>query len=187
MTSEIAGFIAAAEEQIEEVQGLVREFGRAGFRWRPAPKRWSVGEHLAHMSQTIRPYLPGIRRETHQAREAGWTSPGPYRYTRFGVWFARAMEPPPRLRVPTLRSLVPPHGLPKQSVLAEFEVVQRDLIEAMESADGVDLGRATIRSPFARLVKLRLGEAFMTILAHNRRHLWLAREVMSHPEFPPSE
>ena len=56
----------------------------------------------------------------------------------------------------------------------------------LESARGLDLGRARMRSPFMKLISMNLAEAFQVIFAHNRRHFWLAREVMQQPGFPAS-
>jgi hypothetical protein len=54
----------------------------------------------------------------------------------------------------------------------------------MDDAWGVDLGKARFSSPFLRVVRLSLGTGLSLLLAHNRRHVWLAREVMDWDGFP---
>jgi hypothetical protein len=48
----------------------------------------------------------------------------------------------------------------------------------------VEAGRVRFRSPFLALLRLSLGTGFAALSAHNRRHIWLAREVMAWPGFP---
>ena len=57
-------------------------------------------------------------------------------------------------------------------------------LSCVESSRGLDLGKARFRSPFSSLVKLSLGTGIELLLAHNRRHVWLMREVMEQPGFP---
>jgi hypothetical protein len=57
----------------------------------------------------------------------------------------------------------------------------------MGDARGIDLGRARFSSPFARVFRLSLGTGFSVLLAHNRRHIWLIREVMAGDLFPVAE
>ena len=55
---------------------------------------------------------------------------------------------------------------------------------SLRAAEGVDLRRASIRSPFMKLLKLPLIQAFEIMFAHTRRHIWLMREVLGSPDFP---
>lgn len=156
----------------------------AQLGWRPTPDRWSIGEHMVHLALAARPYLDAIERSLAEAKAAGWLAPPPYRYGRIGEWFARTMEPPVRTRIRTTKRLVPAQPTARDAVLADFVAVQDQLVRSMESADGVDLGRATMRSPYMRLLKLSIGSAYRVLLAHNRRHLWHVRRVLAEPSMP---
>ena len=53
----------------------------------------------------------------------------------------------------------------------------------MEEARGVDLGRARMSSPFVKILRFSVGAAFGILLSHNRRHIWLIRELMALEDF----
>ena len=184
IVAELQAMLDAAATQVREVGALLDPLDDARLGWRPASDRWSIGEHIVHLVLTNRPYFGVLRASLARARERGWTGAPPYRHSRLGDWFVRSMEPPPRMRMRTLRRLVPPPAKGKDQVLADFAQVQDDLAGLIREANGVDLGRATIRSPFLPLLKLTVAQAFAVILAHNRRHLWHARQVRQNPAFP---
>jgi len=94
------------------------------------------------------------------------------------------MEPPPKRRMPTARGMVPDPDLDGSEVGPKFARIQDDLSQLMDDAWGVDLGKARFSSPFLRVVRLSLGTGLSLLLAHNRRHVWLAREVMDWDGFP---
>jgi len=61
--------------------------------------------------------------------------------------------------------------------LLQFLRVRDQLAERVRQADGLDLKRARVTSPVTRLLRMPLGAYFAFILAHERRHLWQARQV----------
>jgi hypothetical protein len=47
----------------------------------------------------------------------------------------------------------------------------------LRKADGLDLRRARMRSPVLRWLSYSLGTGLVGFLAHERRHVWQARQV----------
>ena len=180
----LAALAAEVERQTAEVAGVVTGLSDQALGWRPSPKRWSVGGHVAHLCLINRPYLAAVEACLRRAKARGLESDGPYRHPRIATWFADEMEPPPRRRMKTFRRLVPGPAVDRRRVLADFDAVQRTLATLIVEARGTDLGRARFSSPFFKLLRVSLGAGFEITLAHNRRHIWLAREVMADPGFP---
>jgi len=71
-------------------------------------------------------------------------------------------------------------------LLPEFFRVRDQLGERVRQADGLDLARVRTISHVNRLLRLPLGAYFQFILAHDRRHLWQARQVRNGPGFGTS-
>jgi hypothetical protein len=180
----IAEKVRAAEGQIQEMERLVEPLSQDQLDWRPNSARWSVGEHLHHLIITNQPYLTRIKRTIEDARTRRLESSGPYKSTWIGSRFAQSLEPPPKRRMRTFRSLQPSPRIAKADLVSKFQATMNDVIEAMKMANGLDLGLASMRSPFFFLLRMNLVEAFQVILAHNRRHFWLAREVMARADYP---
>jgi hypothetical protein len=94
------------------------------------------------------------------------------------------MEPPPKLRIRTMRRVEPAERQDTGTLMAEFEAALGRLRELIVAADGVSLRHARMRSPFARVIRFTLGQTFAVNLAHARRHLWQARQVLKDANFP---
>lgn len=181
-SGDLDALASEARRQTEEVHALLGGLDHAARTWRPAPDRWSVAGHVAHMCLVNGPYVAAMRDCASRARSKGRLADGPYRHPWLASWFARNMEPPPKQRVRTMGSMVPDPDV--ADPVADFAATQDALVSLLEDARGVDLGRARFPSPFFRLLRLSLGTGFHTLLAHNRRHVWLAREVMAAEGFP---
>jgi hypothetical protein len=161
----------------QEVPGLVAHLSDAQFHWSPAPNRWSMAQCFDHLNVTAGAFVPAIDRVMDDARKRGLTGSGPFVYSLFERICLRANEPPPRLRMRAPRVLVPAPDKPMAAVLTEFTEWQERLGERIRLADGLDLRRARGRSPAFPLITWSLGSMFAITLAHERRHLWQARQV----------
>jgi hypothetical protein len=178
-TPEMASALAELERQDRAVDALARTHGeRLGTR--PAPRSWSVAEHLEHLSLLNGPYLRVMKAAAREARERGATGRGPFRDPLVGRLFIWFMEPPPKVRVRTLRAAAPDaSGVDLADALRDFERAQAAFRVLVDEADGLDLGLVRFESPFARWLSLTLDQGIRLLLAHNRRHLWLADEALS--------
>ncbi len=123
--------------------------------------------------------LPAFDRSISQGREKGQLSSGPFRYGWFARLVASSMEPPPkwRMRSPRLIRVAPGPRRRSADVVSEFVRVRDQLSDRIRQADGLDLAHVRLISPINRLLRVPLGTYFTFILAHDRRHLWQARNV----------
>ncbi len=157
------------------------------FNWRPGPTRWSMAECLVHLNASVAHTLPAFDRAIEQGRAQGRTAEGrqPFRYGWFAKWMVRSMEPPPKWRMKTFPIFdVPPartHSLAQ--VLPEFLAVRDQLAERVRRSDGLDLKRVRVVSPVNRLLRMPLGAYLQFVVAHDRRHLWQAKQVRTAPTF----
>ena len=54
---------------------------------------------------------------------------------------------------------------------------REEMIQLLRAADGIDLDKARFTSPFASFLKMPVYSAYNVLLAHARRHIWLAKEI----------
>lgn len=172
------------EAVLADAESLAGGLSDAQLAWRPASSRWSIADCLNHVNVTLSKYLPRIDAMLAQGLAEGLTGRGPFRHPFVGNWFIRMMEPPPRrkLRVPGVFAPLPDQ--PPASLLPEFSRLRRLLLAQVAEADGLDLAAVQTSSPAARYFTLTLGQCFAALAAHDRRHLWQARQVLKHPGFP---
>jgi hypothetical protein len=184
LVPELQGYHRQVEAIQDDASDLMNDVTEAQFNWRPGPDRWSIAECLEHLNITARLYFPVINEKITEALMRGLKSQGPFRHGWFGKFFLRTAEPPAKIRVKTPRRFVPPSDRPMSEVWPEFMTFQERLIELISRANGVDLARIKVQIPATKLIKLSLGQSFGLVAAHERRHLWQARQVKSDPNFP---
>lgn len=187
----------------EELRGSRAEFREAGERakeltsglepsqlwWRPEPDDWSIGECLDHLVRTGEAYLEVLDDAIRDGRRQDLRIDGNYRPSLVGRWLPGFLEPPPGLKVPAPGVIRPRRPDPDGShrgdaPLAAFLELRERYDRRLEAADGLDLGRIRVRSPFVFLLRFDLGSAFRVIAAHERRHLWQAGRVREVEGFP---
>jgi hypothetical protein len=181
---ELAAYGAQFEAAIADAAALAGTLTESQLEWRPAPPRWSVADCLNHLNVTAEKYLPRLEEMIARGVAEGRTGRGPFRHPFAGNWFVRMLEPPPRrrLRVPGVFAPVP--GRPAGSLLPEFRRLRGTILQLLPGADGLDLAALKTSSPAARFFTLTLGQCFGALAAHDRRHLWQARQVVGHADFP---
>lgn len=182
---------AATQAMLDQLDAIKREgasvasgLSDAQFNWRPGPSRWSIGQNLNHLNVGDLMVLPAFDRAIAEGRAAGKTGSGPFRYGWFSRFMIREMEPPPRRRMKTPMKGSAGADHRAGDVVPEFSRVRDELARRVRESDGLDLARIRTISPVNRLIRLPLGAYFAFILAHDRRHLWQARQVRTNPDFP---
>ena len=179
-----APFHADFEAAAADARALFADVGEAAFRWRPSPKAWSMAECLDHLNVVGRKYLKAIDHAMEDGRRKGLLGTGPFRYGLLEGFVVRTMDAPPMFRMKTPRSFVPAASASPAEALDAFVALQRELQERLARADGLDLAKVKVRSPVSRHLKFSLGKSFAAMAAHQRRHLWQARQVKAQPAFP---
>ena len=182
---------AEIQSMLDQIDAIKKEgavtagLSDAQFNWHPGKGRWSIADCLQHLNVGVTTALPAFDRAIAEGRAKGQTASGPFTYGWFSRMVARSMEPPPKFRMRTAAMLrVPPTATYRAGdLILEFSRVRDQLAERVRQADGLDLARVRTISTINRLLRLPLGAYFQFILAHDRRHLWQARQVRSDPRF----
>ena len=167
-----------------EALGLVTGLTSAQFNWRPQPHSWSIAECLLHLNMVGHRSVGTLERILEEAKLQGRTGQGPFRYGLFGKRLLERTEPPPRRRFRAPQSFRPVDDQPVKAVLPTFLHLQGQLTQRLEQANGLDLARIRVPAPGFKLVKVNVLVMLAWIAAHQRRHLWQAKQVREHAEFP---
>jgi hypothetical protein len=173
-------FAALKAEASELVSGLTE----AQFNWRPDPRNWSIAECLLHLNIVADRYVHVLEKTLADARTRGLVGQGPFAHGRLGKWILANTEPAPKRRYKAPRTFRPTDGQPITAVLPTFKHLQDQLALRLEQANGLDLARVKAPALELRPFRFNLQLTFAWIAAHERRHLWQARQVRSHAAFP---
>jgi hypothetical protein len=177
----LLGEIADAEA---DARALTAGLTDAQANWQPGGGTgWSVAQCLDHLAISNRVYTDHFLPVAERAAAAAFTALSP---TAIGRWFVRSLEPPPRQKTRTFKNLVPPSSLPLAEALAHYLASHEPYRRLVGLAALRDPNRVVAANPFIGMVRMRLSTALLVIPAHDRRHLWQARQVLAAPDFPAS-
>jgi hypothetical protein len=168
----------------QDATGLMSGLSDAQFNWQSGPERWSMAGCFDHLNlSAAQLFIPSIDAAIAGARAQGLNSHGPFVYSAFERWCVKTNDAPPRMRFKAPKRVQPGAHKPIDAVRTEFLRWQDELDRRLRNADGLDLRRARHKSPIP-FVKWSLGAFFQLMLAHERRHVWQARQVRQNQAFP---
>lgn len=184
LAPELQGYQRQFEKTKEEARQLASGLSGRAFNWRPSKGQWSISECLLHLTAAGQGYLKAMDQSIEQGRAKGVTGAGPFRHGLLARWAIRITEPPVGRKFQAPRQILPIPDQPVTAVLPTFLHLQDELIRRVQQANGLHLGRVKVTSPWKRILHFSLAATFELVAAHQRRHLWQARQVRSHPNFP---
>lgn len=171
---------------MDEGRQLLEGMSAVQLNWSPAPGRWSVGSCFAHLNETTALYNDRLAPAIAAARERGLLG-DTGKYNFFERFFISSLEPPPKRRFKAPSAVRPEvRDFDPEETLAAFLRTRERTIELLQEGNGLDLARFKVTSPLSRLVKFRAGSVFAILAAHDRRHLWQARQATREAAFPAS-
>lgn len=171
----------------QEAEGLVIGMSAEQLAWTPAAGRWSVAQCYGHLNATNRKMIANIEESVRYGRQANLSSDGPFSYGFLSRMFHRMMEPPVKRKFKAPAAFQAAPGEPWERIQAEWKTAHEKLDELLLQANGLDLARIKTKSPAAGWLKYPLGIAFWIQAAHDKRHLWQARQVVNDARFPKAE
>lgn len=174
---QIAALRREADQATARAKALAASGNDAAFVRRPADGGWSPAECLVHLNLTTKAFLPLIDDALAKAPKAPMDLSRRYRRDVMGWFLTTMMEPPARMKVKTTPPFMPTLSTTPADIVREFEALQAELASRIERANGYDVSRVKVRSPFSEKMSYSLLGGFTAILAHERRHLWQAERA----------
>ncbi|MBZ0100328.1 MAG: DinB family protein [Taibaiella sp.] len=136
----------------------------------PEPGKWSIAQVLEHLNGYNRFYLAAIEKALNNSAKPSRT----YKAGWFGEYFTRLMQPKPdgtlakKMSAPTAYNFGP--ELDPAKVISEFRNGQQQLLVLLDRARTADLGCIKVPISISKLIKLKLGDVFRFLIAHQQRH-----------------
>jgi hypothetical protein len=166
--------IAAIEAELTELTSALTE---AQFQAPPRTGGWSVGYCIEHLVLTGNEFVAKWDAALKRARANGYHDTTSFRYPWWQRAVLKATAPPYRLKTKTAQSFLPCSRRSMQETVRRFRAMHQEFAKCLESSRRVNTEGTKIQSPFASWIWYPLGFSFDLALAHERRHLWQARQV----------
>lgn len=171
LRSDVLSLISTAESLRNEDSSHLLE--------QPVPGKWSVAQVLEHLNSYGYYYLPAIERSLQQDKPAiDYFKPG-----WLGDKFTKMMQPTAQGKVKNKMKAPKGHrpapALDHKAVLQEFITQQHTLLSLLDAAKAKNIG--SIRTPVSltRFIKLKVGDTFRFLIAHEQRHFVQIRNTLS--------
>lgn len=150
------------------------------FARKPTQESWSANECLQHLNSYGRYYLPGIENALSKSKNnesSTQFSPG-----WLGNYFAKLMMPPADGNVSKKMNAPKDHSpktmIDSQLVISEFIDQQEKLLELLSTAIKFDLNKVKVGISVTPFIKLKLGDVFRFVIAHQVRHVLQAQRAL---------
>ena len=96
----------------------------------------------------------------------------------FGALFVRSIEPPPKIKSKAPKVIRPRAGAQLGAAAAEFFAAHAEAKQfSLDNAD-LDLAAVMFPNPFIKGLRFSLATGLHAIPAHERRHLYQARQIL---------
>ena len=173
---------------LEELQALRGSHPLANWQVQPSPDKWSAAQVIEHLNTYNRYYLPEIGKGISKSAKDLAASSVEFTPGWFGAYFTKMMRPTADGRIKNkmkaLKNHRPAAALDVKQVLDEFIRKENLLLQLLQDARTVHMGKLRIPISISRFIKLKLGDTFNFLIAHQQRHfLQLNRtlEAVQHP------
>jgi hypothetical protein len=162
------------EKHLAEAVGIFQNLPEETLL-KPAPDGgWSMLQCLAHLNSYGRFYLPAISyainhpsgNSANEKFKSGW----------LGNYFTQMMQPgnsTKKYKSPKAHSPAP--RLDTCAVVAEFIQQQEQLTDCLRKAKAIDINATRVPVSFSKWIRLKLGDTFRFLIAHNERHILQAK------------
>lgn len=147
------------------------------INWRNDSKSWSILECLQHLNIYGDFYLPEIE---NTIRKKSYTSELEFRPGFLGDYFAKSMQPKPKLnKMKTFKKTNPIGSKLNRDVIDVFIAQQNKLLELLQASEKVSLNKLKTGISITKWIRIRLGDTFRFVIYHNERHIFQAERVLA--------
>lgn len=138
----------------------------------PAAGKWNVMQVLYHLNSYNDYYLPHIEKVMKDGAKVPYSSS--FKAGVIGNYFTNTMLPgndgavKNAMKAP--KDHAPEAGYNDISAIAQFIEGQQHLLELLKEARNVNMTRLKVPISISTLIKIRLGDTFRFLVAHQQRH-----------------
>lgn len=135
---------------------------------------WSIAQCLEHLNTYSRYYLPVIKKTLiNQPQKEGSMV---FKSSYLGAYFTQLMEPKENMKkLKAAKNHSPNTNLDAYAVVAEFIEHQEELLNLLKQSVAIDMNAIRIPISITKWTRLKLGDVFQFLIAHNQRHIVQAK------------
>lgn len=176
--------IAQTESFLDKAVSEWQMLPHQQFASKPSPEKWSANQCLAHLNSYGRYYLPIIEKAIDDAVKNGQQPSMHFKAGWLGNYFTKLMLPEadgkPAKKMASPKDHSPQTNNDSDAVIAEFIDQQEKLLQLLHKAKQINLNKIRIPISISKFIKLKLGDTFLFLIAHNYRHVLQSGRALQH-------
>lgn len=172
------------DECMATVENDFKPLSDQQLNWKPSAKAWSVNQCLDHLNITNEGYIKVLKGLSSQYGSNIPASTKPYKTSFMGKIMLWMVNPAAKNKMSTPKTMAPTQGNLPRTTLDQFIANQQAAKQLVTHFSQADLNKIKIKSPFASIFTLTLGDVFETISQHSQRHIKQAQRVVATEGFP---
>lgn len=179
-SEDLLNSLAEDVRKVKECAEYFKNIEKNKMVYCPAKGKWSIVQTLEHVNAYNRIYLPQIERELsliNKDENASWFVPG-----FWGDMFTKMLRPKNvadvGFKMKTSRAFTFPNSLNVDQVVQEYIDHQDHMLRLLELAKSRDLNKIKIPMSQLKSIRMKLGDVFRFLIAHEQRHMIQARNTL---------
>ncbi len=168
------------------IETATKQFGGLSekqINWKPSEEKWSIGECIDHLDVTHKLYsyqIKGLQPLIDDSSKGLFK----FKHTFSGRMLLKYVDPDSPKKVKTFKIFKPSMRQINTNIIRSFCEEVETMISFAEKLHGADLTKIKISSPVTKLLRMNVGDAFLTNLFHDKLHLNQAEKTKDETNFP---
>ncbi len=178
-TDELIDSLQADVKQIIAAAEAMQGLDKIKLSYPLTEGRWTAVQAIEHLNIYNRYYLPAIEKAMNEGQQerSAWFNSG-----RMGDYFTKMMKPTNvyqvKNKMKTPKGYHPPAALHSETVIKEFIDQQHRMLQLLDRARQYNLNNIRVPISISKLIRLKLGDTFRFLVAHEQRHMIQARNAI---------
>ncbi len=176
------GLIDQTDSFLNKAVGEWQMIPNHTFSNKPAPDAWSATQCLMHLNSYGRYYIPAMQKAIDDAIQQNQQPAYYFKAGWLGNYFTEMMLPKadgvPAKKMASPKDHSPQTNEESYPVIAEFIEQQEKLLVLLRKAKQINLNKTKVPISIAKFIKLKLGDTFLFLIAHNYRHILQADRAL---------
>ncbi len=178
-TEELIKHLKEDVQRLQEAAEHLTNIEKSNLVYAVNEGKWSVVQCLEHLNAYGRHYLPAIENAiaVKSGEKSAWFNSG-----FLGDYFTKTMKPTNvyeiRNKMKGNKNYSFPNSLNVDTVIKEYIDQKVKLQQLLDIANDRDLNSIRIPITLTKMIKLKLGDLFRFLIAHEQRHMVQARNTL---------
>ena len=174
----IAQLKKRTEVLIKEAEAL-KECSIEQLNCKSSSESWSALECIEHLNLYGDYYNPEI---AERIKRSKFSTDRVFKSGIIGNYFTKSMLPKKNLnKMKTFKDKNPTGRMLSPNTIDRFISQQTEFLKLLDQSKSVSLSKTKTAISISRFIKLKLGDTFKFIVAHNERHLVQAKTAIDKP------